>query len=104
MTTLAQAAVAVLTVAEPGDKTRLTKGFSADWRSGRIAEVGHAEPPVRPARPAKPDILPPNRMPRRGIGAAAGKISLLHALAHIEFNFRLKPAKQTKAAKRPVQP
>lgn len=39
-----------------------------------------------PGMPAHPRLVDPRKMPRRGIGSAAGKIALLHALAHIEFN------------------
>lgn len=43
--------------------------------------------PDFPTRPDRPELLPPNRMPRRGkAGSAAGRIALLHALAHIEFS------------------
>ncbi len=46
-----------------------------------------AEPaPDRPARPAKPELVPPNKMPRRGTGGLKGRQGLLHALAHIELN------------------
>jgi len=41
--------------------------------------------PPRPARPDRPELLPPNRMPKRGKGTEAGRIALIHALAHIEF-------------------
>jgi uncharacterized ferritin-like protein (DUF455 family) len=42
--------------------------------------------PDRPARPDRPELLPPNRMPKRGRGgSAATRIALIHALAHIEF-------------------
>jgi uncharacterized ferritin-like protein (DUF455 family) len=42
--------------------------------------------PDRPARPETPELLPPNRMPRRGKGGSErGRIALIHALAHIEF-------------------
>ena len=42
--------------------------------------------PDRPARPAAPELLPPNRMPRRGrIGSERARAAMLHALAHIEF-------------------
>ena len=42
--------------------------------------------PDRPARPAKPELLPPNAMPKRGKAQSLkGRIALLHALAHIEF-------------------
>ncbi|MEA3065736.1 MAG: hypothetical protein QOJ27_2188, partial [Sphingomonadales bacterium] len=39
-----------------------------------------------PARPARPELLPPSHMPRRGRGGSErGRIAMLHALAHIEF-------------------
>jgi uncharacterized ferritin-like protein (DUF455 family) len=42
--------------------------------------------PDRPARPDTPELLPPNRMPKRGkAGSERSRIALLHALAHIEF-------------------
>jgi uncharacterized ferritin-like protein (DUF455 family) len=41
----------------------------------------------RPARPDRPELLPPRDMPkRRNFGTPAGGIALLHALAHIELN------------------
>jgi uncharacterized ferritin-like protein (DUF455 family) len=44
-------------------------------------------PPARPARLARPVLLPPRDMPkRRNFGSAAGRLALLHALAHIELN------------------
>ena len=39
---------------------------------------------MRPMRPAKPVLLPPQQMQRRR--GAAGRAALLHAIAHIEFN------------------
>jgi uncharacterized ferritin-like protein (DUF455 family) len=82
---LAQRAVEVLLAACPEDKTRKSAALAADWRAGTIAEIGTAEPPRQPARPDKPEIMPPGKMPRRGPGGA-GKATLMHALAHIEFN------------------
>jgi len=42
--------------------------------------------PDRPARPAVPLLLPPNRLPRRGKGGnEANRVALIHAIAHIEF-------------------
>ena len=85
MNALAQGAVDVLLTASPEDKARTSAALAEDWRAGRIAGIGEAFPPDRPARPARPEILPPGKMPRRGPGGA-GKATLLHALAHIEFN------------------
>ncbi len=85
--TLAEAAVAVLTTAAPLDKARLTATHAAAWRCGAIATVGRAAPPDRPARPDRPELRPPRDMPkRRRAGSRAGRIALLHALAHIELN------------------
>ena len=84
---LAEAAVGVLTAADPAEKLRLTEAAAGAWRDGRIAEVGEAEPPARPGRPARPQLVPPREVPRRRIGREpAGRIALLHALAHIELN------------------
>jgi uncharacterized ferritin-like protein (DUF455 family) len=84
---LSEAAVGVLTAAEPADKVRLSRDATEAWRSGVIAEVGRAAPPERPARPARPELRPPREVPRRAIGGGArGRIALLHALAHIELN------------------
>jgi len=86
MTTLSEAAGLVLNTADPAEKCRLTRQFAADWREGRIVEAGAVPPPSRPARPPRPELLPPNRMPRRSYGGVPGRIALLHALAHIELN------------------
>lgn len=86
MTTLSDAALAVLSAADPAEKCRLTRLYAADWREGRIAEVGNTPPPARPDRPARPQLLPPRDMPRRSYGGDKGRIGLLHALAHIELN------------------
>jgi len=85
MTTLAGRAVEILRAAAPEDKIRLSLRLAADWRDGSLTEIGSAEPPLHPARPARPEIQPPGRMKRRG-PAGSGKATLIHALAHIEFN------------------
>ena len=84
---LVRAAVRVLETAEPAEKVRLSHATTAAWRAGRIVEVGCAAPPARPSRPACPLLRPPREVPRRRINAQpAGRIALLHALAHIELN------------------
>ncbi len=85
--TATDAAVAVLTTAEPAQKVQLTAAAAAAWRSGALDPVGAARPPDRPARPPRPPLVPPGAVARRKIRrGAGGRIALLHALAHIELN------------------
>ena len=84
--TLAEGAVAVLATAEPEAKVELSREMGAAWREGGLA-IGKADPPPRPARPPRPVLRSPRDMPkRRNFGSPAGRIALLHALAHIELN------------------
>ncbi len=39
-----------------------------------------------PGRPQKPELVPPLQVPRRKMDTLEGRASLLHSLAHIEFN------------------
>jgi uncharacterized ferritin-like protein (DUF455 family) len=90
MTSLAEMAVEVLTTADGRAKTALGRRHAAAWFAARAAgnplPVGLADPPLRPARPEKPDLLPPREVPRRRPGSPQGRIALLHAVAHIELN------------------
>jgi len=86
MRTVAQAARDVLLTAEPRAKVAAARAASHDWRLGRLAPDFDVAMPNRPAWPATPELLPPNRMPKRGRGGSErGRIALIHALAHIEF-------------------
>lgn len=83
---LATGAVAVLSAAEPARKVALSREVAASWRRREIA-LGEAIAPARPARPRLPLLLPPRDMKRRrNLGSPAGRIALIHALAHIELN------------------
>ncbi|EEX10468.1 hypothetical protein SL1157_2526 [Ruegeria lacuscaerulensis ITI-1157] len=89
--TLTQMATEVLTTAEGRAKTALSRQYAAAWFAARkgeapTIEVGTAEPPLHPARPARPELLSPRDVPRRRPGSEAGRIALLHAVAHIELN------------------
>lgn len=88
--TLAEMAVAVLTCADGRAKTTLSRQYAAEWQAQRAAgkqpDIGHAGPPLRPARPAEPALLDPRDVPHRKPGSEAGRIALLHAVAHIELN------------------
>lgn len=86
MSSIAQAARAVLATADPLSKVRTARAAARAWRRGELAHVFDVPMPEAPSRPDRPELLPPNRMPRRGKGGSdRSRIALLHSLAHIEF-------------------
>ena len=88
--TLTEMAVAVLNTADGREKTALSHRYAAQWRESRAGStpiaIGDAQPPSYPARPDKPELLNPRDVPQRKPGTEAGRIALLHAVAHIELN------------------
>lgn len=91
MKTLAQMATEVLMTADGRAKTALSHRYAAEWFASRkgerdAIEIGIANPPLRPARPEKPELKAPKDVPRRRPGTPQGRIALLHAVAHIELN------------------
>jgi uncharacterized ferritin-like protein (DUF455 family) len=84
--TIATACRSVLDAGDPATKVKRARAVVRAWRRGELAHEFDVAMPDRPARPAEPELLPPNRMPRRGKGGSErGRIALIHALAHIEF-------------------
>jgi len=76
----------VLSAATPAQKVALSREIAKNWRDGKMV-IGSAQPPDRPARPVRPILQPPREMQRRrNLGGFAGRIALIHALAHIELN------------------
>lgn len=90
MPTLTEMACEVLSTADGRAKTALSRKYAAEWvasrNGGTPIEVGIGNPPQRPARPEKPELMAPRDVPRRRTGSEAGRIALLHAVAHIELN------------------
>jgi uncharacterized ferritin-like protein (DUF455 family) len=83
---LTSEAVAILATADPAAKTSASRRLAEIWDAGGL-DVGYSLPPPRPARPERPLLRPPKEMPkRRAFGSPAGRVALLHALAHIELN------------------
>ena len=84
---LAEGAIRVLTTADPRAKAEAARAVSAHRPGPANHPAQRPALPDRPARPDRPALLPPGRMPRRRINRGiAGRIALLHALAHIELN------------------
>lgn len=85
--TVSAAIRAALLTADPRAKVMATRAAARDWRLGRLEYAFDAAMPDRPARPDAPELLLPNRMPKRGRGGSArSRIALWHSLAHIEFS------------------
>ncbi len=83
------AARAALRTGESAAKAQATAAVFAEWRAGswptpQRGDDGAA--PDRPARPDRPELVAPGQVPRRRLSSDAGRVALLHAVAHIEFN------------------
>ncbi|MBN9506780.1 MAG: ferritin-like domain-containing protein [Altererythrobacter sp.] len=86
MTSLSEAIRAALLTGDPRGKVMATRKLVRGWRQGRLEADFRCAMPERPAWPAELELLPPNRMPRRGRGGSQrNAIALWHSLAHIEF-------------------
>ena len=86
LNSIAEAARHVLLTAEPAQKVMASRAAARAWKQGRLDFSFDVAMPRFPARPEKPELLPPGRMPKRGrAGSDRSRIALLHALAHIEF-------------------
>ena len=86
METVAQAIRAALLTGEPRAKVMAARRVARDWRLGRLRAEFDVAMPERPRWPESLELLPPNRMPKRGRGGSLkNRIALWHSLAHIEF-------------------
>lgn len=67
-------------------------GVRALWQSWQVGEISLLTDDVSfvqrevPGRPSKPDLVPPLGVKRRAMNTPEGRATLIHALAHIEFN------------------
>lgn len=86
---LREMALGVLQTAGPRAKAAAARRAGEVLRSGvwSLPDPWPATPPpIEPARPDAPQLMAPGRAPRRRLGSIAGRIALMHAVAHIEFN------------------
>lgn len=90
-TTVHTAAIAVLRTADADAKAAAARDVAALWQNDALTlsapDTHSCTPPDRPARPVRPELLPPARMPkRRKAGSLETRTALIHAVAHIELN------------------
>ncbi|QKT02557.1 ferritin-like domain-containing protein [Ectothiorhodospiraceae bacterium 2226] len=85
---LTQGAHAALMMCDPTRKVAATRALQTAWDAGRAVagEEAAAVPVPVPGRPARPRLVPPRVLPKRGLGSREGRAALIHALCHIEFN------------------
>ncbi|MFD2261467.1 ferritin-like domain-containing protein [Lacibacterium aquatile] len=83
---LSAGACAVLATSDAREKANLSR-VVVSWARAEKPPLGDSLPGPRPARPDRPELLPPNAVPRRRLSRGTqGRVALLHALAHIELN------------------
>ena len=73
---------------DPVAKCDLAARLYGDWRKGDL--VVHSRSPILPiddaGRPEAPLLVEPRQLEKRSVATESGRIKLLHAFAHIEFN------------------
>jgi len=79
-------ALAVLLAAEPSEKVHAANHLASEWTLNQILGDSTDSLPETPFRPKKPEMVSPSEVKRRRLGTLQGRIALLHAVAHIEFN------------------
>ncbi|MBS3742909.1 MAG: ferritin-like domain-containing protein [Wenzhouxiangellaceae bacterium] len=70
---------------DPAAKCRRVDALWAGVSAGPL-QLEPAQPPPAAGRPTRPELVAPSSLPRRGLGSVRGRVALLHAVAHIEFN------------------
>lgn len=91
MTTLELRTLALEWLAEP-DPTTKAQGVTElahHWQSNQLtldAALSISPNATIPGQPAKPELVSPLQVKRRAMNTVEGRATLIHALAHIEFN------------------
>lgn len=87
--TLFDAARACLDAGCVEDKLDRTFAAAEAFKHGELcvaSDTAVPEPIGMPGRPARPVLVHPRDLPRRGFGTIEGRAAFIHAVAHIEFN------------------
>jgi uncharacterized ferritin-like protein (DUF455 family) len=81
-------ALAALREAQPPAKVAAAQAAWAARQQGAAVDAGLSlgAPEGLPGRPARPALVSPMQVPRRSVHSPRGRVALLHAVAHIEFN------------------
>jgi len=89
MRSLFDVARACLDATSPDGKVELTASAVAAFAQGNLCMPGdapEAEAIAMPGRPARPGLVHPRELSRRGLGSTHGRAAFIHSIAHIELN------------------
>jgi len=85
---LFEQALNCLQIKDPTEKVAQVKNLQERWLQGDLSlnALDTIISMPTPGRPDKPELVNPKQVPRRNFTTLKGKLSLVHAIAHIEFN------------------
>ncbi len=85
---LTEGAYSALVARDLDDKVRRTNEMANAWESRKLSLTGskRVKAPKRPGRPDKPELIDPTKLRIRPLTTAKGRLTLIHAIAHIELN------------------
>ncbi len=89
MRSLFDVARACLDATSPDDKVDRTAAAAAAFARGELVIPDDAPGPAAiamPGRPARPGLVHPRELSRRGMGSTHGRAAFIHSIAHIELN------------------
>jgi len=67
--------------------TRQAAACAASLKKQRVLDgLGEAVDVFSPGRPGKPELVQAGKLPKRAMGSVEGRMIMMHAIAHIEFN------------------
>ena len=90
MLELRKSALEILVITDPKTKVSRVQQLFDDYQRQQISldisAALNSKDLTLPGRPQKPELVPPLTVPKRRMDTVEGRLSLLHSLAHIEFN------------------
>jgi len=87
-TNLFEQAFCCLLISSPQKKVDATLSLQQNWLTGvlNVNPLLNIKSLPVPGRPDKPELVDPRKVPRRNFSSLKGRLTLVHAIAHIEFN------------------
>ena len=81
-------ALCCLLLDSPQEKVEATLSLQQKWLDGRLNlnPLSKIKSIPVPGRPDKPELVDPREVPRRNLSSLKGRLTLVHAIVHIEFN------------------